>query len=150
MLIIRDICRRLGQKGEVNGADEHQKCHEMVPAQVETVESYEAEDGEHNEGYHFLHDLELDEGVGAAVALETHAVGGHLKTIFEEGDCPRQQDDGVEGPRSGDARRLEFEMTVPCESHEHVAYNKQQHCENGNIHYKVGINEPQNYKKICE
>ena len=60
----------------------------MVPAYFEAVESPETEDDEYGECDDFLYDLELDEGKRAAIALESDAIGGHLKTIFKKRYAP--------------------------------------------------------------
>lgn len=76
----------------------------MIPLEMEVVEHYHAEYNEHNEGYNFLHDLELHERIGTTITIETDAVGGHLETVFNKCYPPRDQYHSYKGPAAGDAR----------------------------------------------
>ena len=83
------------------------------------------DDGEDDEGDALLDDLELNEGEGTAVAYETDAIGGHLTTVLEEGNHPREGDDKQEGPVGADAAVLQLEMAVPGEGHEDIAEDEE-------------------------
>ena len=95
----------------------------MVPVEALTTETYDGEEGEDDEGDDFLHYLQLHQGIGATVALESNAVGGDLKTVFEEGETPRDEDDDEDGGFAlEDTDILQFEMAIPRENHKDIAH----------------------------
>ena len=92
----------------------------MIPLDGLAPEDEGDDDGEYREGNHFLDNLQLHQVEGAAVSLETNAVGGHGEAILKEGNAPGEKDDEDERPAGGDFHFLQFEVTVPGERHEHV------------------------------
>lgn len=79
------------------------------------------DDGENGQRDDFLNNLQLHEGEGAAVTLETNTVGRDGKAVLNEGDAPREGDDTDEGPVVADACLLKTQMAVPGKCHEYVA-----------------------------
>lgn len=122
-----------GKEDEVDGGDEKKHGEVVVPVEGETVEGYQAEDYEDYERDYLLHHLELHERIRATVALETHAVGRHLKTILQQGDAPRKQNDYIERPVGRKAGRLQFKMAIPGEGHEHIGYDQKDDGEHRRI-----------------
>ena len=64
------------------------------------------DDGKYGQRDTLLHDLQLNQREGTAVADEAKPVGRHLTTILEEGNAPREHDDSEQGPVVADARLL--------------------------------------------
>lgn len=79
------------------------------------------DDGENGQRDDFLNDLQLHEGEGTAVTLETNTVGRNGKAVLNESDAPREGDDADEGPIVADACLLKTQMSVPSKCHEYVA-----------------------------
>lgn len=92
----------------------------MIPPQLESLESPQAEYHKHYQCDYFLNDLELQNGEWTAIAFKTHTVGRHLETVFEQGYTPGEQYHGIERPGGGDTGRVELQMAVPGEGHKHV------------------------------
>lgn len=67
----------------------------MIPLDGESFETNQAKDDEHHERNDLLRDLELHECERAAVALKTHAVGGHLTAVLQQSYSPREEDNDV-------------------------------------------------------
>ena len=116
----------------------------MVPVQLLMLEDEVGDDGKHHEGDALLDDFQLYEVEGTSVVYKAKAVGGYLTAVFEEGNHPREGNDQIKRPVGGDARLLKAQVAIPCESHEDIAQNEQQHCINTiyhNYHYqKTGAN----------
>ena len=110
-------------KCEEDGADQEERGHGMVPAQVlaEVPGDEHAEDHQRND---FLDDLELD-GIELNSA---DAVGRHLKAVLEESDAPTDENDLP--------KRLmtEPEVTIPGKSHEDVRDGEKNNCP----HFDIG------------
>ena len=68
-----------------------------------------------------MHEIER-----TTVIYKTNAVGWHLTAILEEGNRPREGDNQIKGPMRRDARLLKAQMSIPGESHKHIAQNEQQ------------------------
>ena len=60
----------------------------MIPVQALASEEDVGDNGEDDEADHLLDNLELYQGEGTSVALESQSVGRNLAAVFEEGDCP--------------------------------------------------------------
>ena len=54
----------------------------MIPMQRLTLEENRCKYGKDNQGYHFLHHLELHQRERATVFHKTDAIGGYLKHVF--------------------------------------------------------------------
>ena len=105
---------------EIDGGDEEEACHEMVPAERHT-ESDGGEDDKNHKGDHLLNDFELHQCERTSVALKTHPVGGHLQAVLEESDAPREEND--EDKRRGIGEEtdvLQFQVAVPRQRHEDI------------------------------
>lgn len=111
---------------EVHGQDEADECRQVVPVQRFALEEQGGEDGEDDERHYLLDDFELHQREGAAVAGEADAVGRNLAGILEEGDAPREEDDGKQGPMGGNLHLLQLQVTVPGEGHEDVGDDEQE------------------------
>ena len=117
----RDGKSFLFQKHEENSHNQATEGDNMVPLNGLTLEDKRGDDCEHGQRNHFLNHLKLQKIEGAAVPLETNPVGRYRKTVLEESDSPRKEND--ENKRRGvskKARLLELEMTVPRKRHEHI------------------------------
>ena len=68
-----------------------ERC-KMIPMKGFAVEEQRHEDSEHGKRYHFLNHLQLHQGIRAAIAYETNAIGGHLTRILWQGQEPRTED----------------------------------------------------------
>ena len=118
------------QEDEVYGGDKAEEGGKMVPLQGLALEYEHGEDGEDSDGEHLLDNLQLHQGEGSAVALESDAVAVHLADVFGKGKEPRGKDDDEEGGMVGDdAHGLELEMAIPGECHEYVGEYQQYYCE---------------------
>ena len=106
----------------------------MVPVKLLMLEGEVGNQGEHHQRDTLLDDLQLHQRERATVAHKAQTVGWHLTAILEESDHPREGDDQVEGPVGGDARLLQAQMTIPGESHKHIAQNEQYDCINTVYH----------------
>lgn len=108
----------------------------MIPMQAFATECDNGEKRKYDEGNHFLHHLELHQRVGTAVALKANSVGRHLKTIFEEGQAPRDKDNDVKrGVALKYAHVLKFQVAVPSEDHKDIANDEQ--CDRENVLHSV-------------
>ena len=70
----------------------------MVPVEILMLEHDVGDDGKDSQRDTLLHDLQLYQREGTAVADEAHAVGWHLTAVFKEGDAPREGNDAEQGP----------------------------------------------------
>ena len=107
-------------KDKIDGGDEEETRHEMVPAERH-AESDGGEDDEDHEGDHLLNDFELHQRERSSVALKTHSVGGHLQAVLEESDAPREENH--EDKRRGVGEEtdvLQFQVAVPRQGHEDI------------------------------
>lgn len=105
---------------EIDGSDEQQARYEMVPAKRH-VKSYRRENDKHQQGQHFLDDLQLHQRERSSVAVKTDAVCRYLQAVFKERDAPRKEDD--EDERSGVREEtfvLQFQVSVPRKRHEDI------------------------------
>lgn len=130
-------------KHEIDGCDEAKESCEVVPVKAFASESNYGEEGEDDECDNFLNNLQLHQCVGASVAFESDAVGGHLETVFKESESPGNENDNVKrcvGLKH--AHVLKFQMAVPGENHKDVAHDEQSNGENV-LHlfggYKVSV-----------
>ena len=98
----------------------------MVPVEGFALETESDDDGENDSGNDFLEYLELNQGEGAAVVQKADAIGGHLTHVFKQGDAPREEDDGYEGPVATDTRFLQLQVAVPGKGHENVGQDEQE------------------------
>lgn len=99
---------------------------EVIPAEM-AVEGDHGENGKHRERDAFLDDLQLHQIKRAAVSDEADAIGWHHETVFQKGDAPGKEHNGVDGP-SGEVDGLDglqFEMQVPGTGHEDIGNEKQ-------------------------
>lgn len=107
-------------ENKIDGADEKEACHEMIPSQ----RHLESEDGEYHkdhQGNHFLNDLQLHQREGSAITGKANPVCRHLQTILEESNAPGEEDD--KDKRRGMSEEtclLQFQMSVPRERHEDI------------------------------
>ena len=99
----------------------------MVPVQALTFEQDIGHDGKNTQAYTLLNDLELYKAERSAVALKADAVGGHLTTVLEESDAPRQGYHADERPMGCHARLLQTQMAVPRQGHEDIAENEEKY-----------------------
>ena len=98
----------LGEECEVDGRNQAEERHRVVPAQVEILKDDERENAEDDERDDLLRHLQLNQREGAAVALEADAVCRHLEAVLQQRHAPREEDDHEQRPRRGDARGLQF------------------------------------------
>src|SRR5262249_54510547 len=94
-------------------ADEGE-AHQMVERDA-LAEIEHREGGEHGEGDHLLHGLEL----GRRIDGVAPAVGRNGETILDEGDAPARHDHQPQRPVG------ELQMAVPGEGHEYVGADQQ-------------------------
>ena len=99
----------------------------MVPMQRLSLEEDMGYDSEDNQGDALLYHLQLHQRERSPIVHEAYAVGGHLATILEKGDQPGESDNGYQRPVLTDPCLLQLQMSIPRESHEHVAQHEQQH-----------------------
>jgi hypothetical protein len=110
---------------------ENEKCPQGDEAEAERVVPSEGffqvgdgKDCENDEGDDFLNGFQL----GCVKDGMADAVGRDLQAVFEKRDAPRDQDHGDQ------AGGFEFEVAVPCESHEDVGGDQQEDCGQGGGH----------------
>ena len=100
----------------------------MIPVNRLVLKHDVGDDAEYHERDAFLYDFQLHKGKRTAIACISHAVGGHLATIFKESDCPRKGNHADKRPIGTGTRLLHTKMSIPCQCHEHVAQQEQQYC----------------------
>ena len=130
------ILRLDRQERENDGGDEAEEGRKVIPVELLTLEQEHGDDGEYGQRDHLLDDLKLEQTERAAVTLESDTVGRNHEAIFGQGDAPREQDDGIQGPVAGHAGLLEAQMAVPGQGHEDVGYNQQKDCDYYQFHIK--------------
>ena len=116
---------KLLHKNEIYGQNQASEGGKVVPLQRLATEEECGEEGEDNQCYNLLHNLQLHEGEWAAVTLETDAVGRYLAGILRKGDSPREDDDSIQGPRRDDLHLLELEVAIPRQRHKEIGDNEQ-------------------------
>ena len=82
--------QRLFHKYEIHGKHQADESGKMVPMEGFTTEQNSGKDAENHQSDALLNDLELHQREWTSILLKTHAIGWHLKTVFEEGDAPWQ------------------------------------------------------------
>lgn len=93
----------------------------MVPFERLALERDRAEADEDDQRNYLLDHLELDQAERAAVLAEADPVGGHLKTVFEKGQEPAEEDHADQGQVLEPAELLfHLQMPVPGAGHEDV------------------------------
>lgn len=92
----------------------------MVPVENFAFEEQGGEDCEDNQCDYLLDYFELHQTERAAVFHESHAVGGHLGAIFQEGDAPAEDDDAEQRPMAYHLGFLKLEMAIPGKRHKDV------------------------------
>ena|SRR3989338_3567334 len=97
------------------GRNEEGKPCDMIPSQ-RLPQIANGEDREHDQCDNLLHSLQL---CRAELAMAP-AIRGNLKTIFEEGDSPRNEDDRKK------RCTLELQMSVPSEGHEYIRNHQEE------------------------
>ncbi len=60
----------------------------MVPSQLHVKSDYGKRHKNHQRD-HLLYHFQLHQRERSAITLKTHPVGGHLQTVFKEGNSPR-------------------------------------------------------------
>ena len=70
----------------------------MVPMETLSLKHDISNNSKDSQRDTLLHDLQLYQREGTAVADEAHAVGWHLTAVFKEGDAPREGNDAEQGP----------------------------------------------------
>jgi hypothetical protein len=115
----------LFHEDKINRADDEQKGEDMVPVEVCALKHNVRNDTEHRNGNALLNHFKLNDVEGTSVAVEAETVGGHLTTVFKEGDSPREGYHSDEWPVGRRSRLLQFQMTIPCQRHEDVAQYEQ-------------------------
>ena len=113
-------------KHKINGCHEAEEGSDVVPVEGFALETKGHDDGEYYQGDDFLQNLQLNQGEGAAVVQKADAIGGHLTHVFKQGDAPREEDDGYEGPVATDTRFLQLQVAVPGKGHKDVGQDKQE------------------------
>lgn len=93
-------------KHKINSGNEAEEGSDVVPVEGFALETKGHDDCEYYQGDDFLQNLQLNQGEGAAVVQKADAIGGHLTHVFKQGDAPREEDDGYEGPVATDTRFL--------------------------------------------
>ena len=96
----------------------------MVDCEGLLLEKYQHEDGEDGQREELLNHLELPEIERTAILDEANAVGGHHKTVFDQGDAPTEKDYHWQRELAEPCRALQLQMTVPCKRHKHVRTNQ--------------------------
>ena len=100
----------------------------MIPVKRLTLKEDIGDGGKDYQRHALLDNLQLYERERTAVAVESQAIGRHLKAILEEGDTPREHNDTHQRPIAADTRLLEAQMTVPGQSHKDIAHEEQNYC----------------------
>jgi hypothetical protein len=110
------------KKYKTSSGDHAEESSDVVPfdgvAKIKNGE--DAEDGQRDD---FLGNFELSRGIDVAAP----AVGGDLQHVFKKGDSPACDDDEPDG------FVLEFQMTVPGESHEDVRAGQEEEREKSGL-----------------
>ena len=120
-----DVCPTLLQENEVDRQYHTYEGCKMIPVQGLATKTGNGVDGEYQQGYHLLYDLQLEESEGSAVTPETIMVGRNHKTILHKCQCPRDEDDDIEGCVAvQDVHILQFQVSIPRQSHKDVGHDK--------------------------
>ena len=93
----------------------------MVPADWFAFEDGGDDYGEDSQRDALGQDFELHQREGASVDLAADAVGRNHKTVFEEGNTPRGQDDEYKWPGGVDFHFGQLQVAIPGKGHKDVA-----------------------------
>lgn len=115
----------------------------MVPAQRIRAHKDQREDAKYRERDDLLDHLQLPDRERTAELRAAEAVGRDLKTVFEQGDAPTQQDDRDESETF--ESRFEGDVTVPGQRHEGVGDDQQK---NGGDSLEHGVRIEKRCKNI--
>ena len=89
------------------------------------TETGDGVDGEYQQSDDLLNDLQLEEGEGSTISLETIVVGRNHKTVLHKCQSPRDEDDDIEGCVAvQDVHILQFQVSIPRQSHKDVGHDK--------------------------
>ena len=108
--------------------DSHYHAHEggeVVPVQGFATKAGNGVDGEYQQGYDLLDDLQLEQREGTAVSLKAVVVGRNHETILHECQSPRDEYDDIQWCVAvQDVHVLQFQMSIPSKSHEDVGHDE--------------------------
>ena len=71
--------------------------------------------------------------------MKTYPVGRDLKTIFNKGNAPTDDDDGQQRPVFGQTGITHLEMTIPCQCHKYVGNKQKNYSKDKFIHADSNI-----------
>lgn len=109
---------------EIYCKDEKTETNEVVQREMFILEENDSEQGKDGERDDLLNDFELPKVKRTAIAGIADFIGGYLETIFKEGNAPADDNDEGKTDIAEPAHLLEFEMPVPCKSHENIGDNQ--------------------------
>lgn len=96
----------------------------MIPMKFLTLEHDISDYSKYQYGERFLNDLELHEIEWTSIPFEANAIGWNEKTVFDEGNGPREDNDTNKWPIGTYTALLKFQMTIPSEGHKNVTAYK--------------------------
>ena len=129
-------------KNKINRCHQTERRNSMIPVELLMLENEIRQYGKHHQRDALLNNLQLNQIERSAIACKTYSVGRNLTTVFEECYRPWKGNHHEERPMRRNTCLLKFQMTIPCESHEDIAQNKQQDCINTiyhNYHYQKRV-----------
>ena len=121
-------------KNQIDSADQQKKCRHMIPFERKVLEEDQRKARKDYQRDHLLDDLQLDKAEWAALLLEADPIGGHLKTIFEEGYPPADQDNREQGRMPGAVLPKKTQMPVPGHRHKRIGKDQQPDGQKDGLH----------------
>ena len=136
----------LRPEDKVNGHDKAEESRHVIPVQGLLFPEEQHERGEYDKRDDLLDHLQLPQRERPAVFDAADAVGRNLKTVFEQGYTPAQQND--QSQRNPFEFRLEDDVPVPCQRHEGIGTDEQQNGKESSRHEPCVIfSRPKSSKK---
>ena len=103
------------------------ESRQVIPLDGLSLEDENNDEGEYGERDDLLDYLELKEVERTPILLKPDAVGGDGKTVFKEGDAPREKNDGYQRPAGGDLHLGKLEVAIPGQGHQHIGEYQHQY-----------------------
>src|SRR5690606_6600319 len=119
---------------KIYGQYEEHKTDQVIDPETLIFKHQHRKQGEDYQCNDFLNYLELPEIERSPVSLVTYLIGRYLKTVFEQGNSPTDQDDGPE-PELGKSRHgIKLEMAVPGQGHKNIRNDQKGDGQDGFVH----------------
>ena len=92
----------------------------MIPSKRLVLKEYQSKNNENNECDHLLNHFQLQKSKGSTMIFKTYSIRGDLKTIFEKGDSPTDQNKNEQTPSCDFFIFGESQMAIPGNCHKDI------------------------------